>query len=170
MTSDAVSSRRKVASAAKGYQPGMLLNQTKGMRFGSKVHEHFEKITWLDELHDLADQLPDPEDVVVTKLTAGTRTRGDGGRVTVDGYTRKSEQISQVRKSLRTGGREVISGGGQEDERRAKYRWHFFETVMIEPRDLRADLDRAEPAARSDDDKNEPKDDQASAKDSKRKK
>lgn len=44
---------RKVASSAKPYHPGETLGQGRGMRFGNVVHQHFEKITWLDDLPDL---------------------------------------------------------------------------------------------------------------------
>ncbi len=46
---------RKVASGAKKYQAGTILNHGKGMRFGNYVHQHFEKITWLDALPELPD-------------------------------------------------------------------------------------------------------------------
>lgn len=47
---------RKVASGAKKYEAGTLLNHGKGMRFGNLVHRHFEKITWLDALPALDNQ------------------------------------------------------------------------------------------------------------------
>ncbi|MBT8037022.1 MAG: UvrD-helicase domain-containing protein [Verrucomicrobiae bacterium] len=47
---------RKVASGAKKYQAGTLLNHGKGMRFGNIVHQHFEEISWLDALPELDDQ------------------------------------------------------------------------------------------------------------------
>jgi ATP-dependent helicase/nuclease subunit A len=47
---------RKVASGAKKYEAGAILNHGKGMRFGNLVHRHFEKITWLDTLLELDDQ------------------------------------------------------------------------------------------------------------------
>ncbi len=47
---------RKVASGEKKYEAGVILNHGKGMRFGNFVHQHFERITWLDELPDLGNQ------------------------------------------------------------------------------------------------------------------
>jgi len=44
---------RKIASAAKESEIGSLLESSKGMAFGNLVHQHFEKITWLDELPEL---------------------------------------------------------------------------------------------------------------------
>ena len=43
---------RKVASVADDYLPGLLMQQGhgEGARFGTEVHELFEKVTWLDDL------------------------------------------------------------------------------------------------------------------------
>lgn len=48
---------KRMASGMKEYKPGMLLNKGRGMRFGSLVHQHFEKVTWLDDLPDLGEEL-----------------------------------------------------------------------------------------------------------------
>lgn len=49
---------RKVASIADDYQPGLLLEQGsgEGARFGTEVHELFEKVTWLDESQDVGSR------------------------------------------------------------------------------------------------------------------
>ncbi|BDS08876.1 DNA helicase [Oceaniferula spumae] len=48
---------RKIASGAKESKIGSLLESGKGMAFGNLVHAHFEKITWLDEMPELDDQV-----------------------------------------------------------------------------------------------------------------
>ncbi len=47
---------RKIASAQKESTIGALLESSKGMAFGNLVHQHFEQITWLDELPELDDK------------------------------------------------------------------------------------------------------------------
>lgn len=47
---------RKIASAQKDAKMGSLLQGGKGMNFGNIVHQHFEKITWLDEMPELDDK------------------------------------------------------------------------------------------------------------------
>ena len=48
---------RKIASAQKELPVGSSLVGNKGAVFGNLVHQHFEKITWLDELPDLGQQV-----------------------------------------------------------------------------------------------------------------
>ena len=47
---------RKIASAQKESVIGTLLGSSRGMAFGNLVHQHFETITWLDELPELDDK------------------------------------------------------------------------------------------------------------------
>lgn len=47
---------RKIASAQKESTVGSLLESGKGMAFGNLVHQHFESITWLDELPELDEK------------------------------------------------------------------------------------------------------------------
>ena len=47
---------RRIASGSKSYEPGLLLRNARGTRFGNVVHQLFEKITWLDELPSLGDE------------------------------------------------------------------------------------------------------------------
>jgi Tfp pilus assembly PilM family ATPase len=88
--------------------------------------------TWLDELYDLSEQLPPPEDVLVTQLNFGKRPAG-GGQITVTGYTQEDQQISDLRKALRTEGRKLESAGERYNTQRKEYRWQFKEAVLIDP-------------------------------------
>jgi len=64
---------RKIASDSKKYRPGELLKKGKGMRFGDAVHDHFEKISWLDELPELPDT---PAGRAVSKCLEQNEIRG----------------------------------------------------------------------------------------------
>lgn len=91
-------------------------------------------INWLNELQNLSRQLPPPEDILITQLSAGTRVPR-GGEIAIEGYTREPALITEIQQRLRVDNRKVISKGGQDDIRREKdkYRWRFDETVIIEP-------------------------------------
>lgn len=88
-------------------------------------------ITWLDELYELSDQLPPPEEVIVTQLNFATRSPS-GAQMTIGGSTKEPDQLTVVRNSLGYGGRRVVSEGTQDDSRQKDYRWLFKETVLIE--------------------------------------
>ncbi|MBP88262.1 MAG: hypothetical protein CMJ64_16350 [Planctomycetaceae bacterium] len=102
-------------------------------------------ITWLDELSDLSERLPPPEEVIVTHLNFATRIP-KGAQIVVDGLAKDSEQVTDVRNSLRANGRRLLSTGEQDAPRGDEYHWQFKETVLIEPGENR----RKEPAALQD--------------------
>ncbi len=99
----------------------------------AKVIEQFVAgdITWLDELYALSQELPPPEDVILTQLNLSTR-QPRGAQIVLDGYTRDSSQFNALRESLRREGRSVISTGTQDDARRKDYHWRFKETVLLD--------------------------------------
>jgi Tfp pilus assembly PilM family ATPase len=100
-------------------------------------------ISWIDEMYRLARDLPSSEDIILTQVTLTTRAPS-GGQIILDGFAREHEQIRNVEDSLRNDGRQVVSTGGQYDERRSDYHWRFKETVVIEP----TDQAKAAPAAK----------------------
>jgi len=106
-------------------------------RADSKAVETFleSDILWLEELDQLSRRLPSADDVLITKLDMSTRMPA-GGQIVLDGYTREHGKIQDVVEASRSGDRQVVSTGGQYDERREKYRWHFKNTVLIEPQPI----------------------------------
>jgi Tfp pilus assembly PilM family ATPase len=102
-------------------------------------------ITWLDELYNMAEQLPPAEDAIFTQLNVSTRQPA-GGQIVLDGYTREAEQLSQLRDALRVGERSIVSTGTSDDARRKDYHWRFKETVLLKQT---ISLDKPEPSVKS---------------------
>jgi hypothetical protein len=105
-------------------------------------------VTWLDEMYSLAERLPPSDEMVVEAMTAGIRPAG-GGQITLEGLVREPDVVEAIDEALRAGGRKVISESVRDTQRQEKYKWHYKETVMIEPgsETTAAGADRERPPA-----------------------
>ena len=101
-------------------------------------------ISWIDELYRMSRELPSAEEMILTQLTTSTRLP-EGGQVVLDGYAQEHDQIFGVGEKLRGPGRQVVSTGGQYDERREAYHWRFKETVLIDPQTGPAEASNEQP-------------------------
>ncbi len=87
---------------------------------------------WLDELYKLCDTLPQAEDLLVSRLSVGTRTP-QGGQIDISGFTDETSAIGRIDDALRSEGRQVVSASSGRDLRRTDYQWAFKKMVVLKP-------------------------------------
>ncbi len=112
-------------------------------------------IVWLEEMKDISERFPPPEDAIITQLIAGTASKG-GGRMFLDGSVRESEVIGKLEDSLAAGTRTVESAGGRPDTASPNYAVKFKETVTfapLEPEEITSPAAEEPPAKDASEDK-----------------
>lgn len=89
-------------------------------------------ITWLDELREISEKFPSPEDGIVAKLSFGPASRGGtGGMVSLGGNVRSSAQLGELEGKLRDDNHRVDLGNGRYDERNSRLPWTFSGTIGV---------------------------------------
>lgn len=123
---------QRLAGRQEGLKKAVATAEQRSTEAGA-VEEFLESdIPWLDELYRLSEDMPPPEEVIVTQLTLSTR-QPNGGQMVLDAYTRDYDGVQALERALRASDRRVFGSGTGEDPRRDKYPWRAKETVTIEP-------------------------------------
>ncbi len=94
-------------------------------------------VTWLDELHELANRLPDADHVILDKLTVAVDPE-KGGRMSLQGHVVRPDVIAKFEDSLRYGDNVVAGKKGIVDEKRKDYPY-LLETTIVVPPDVQKD-------------------------------
>ncbi len=87
-------------------------------------------IVWLDELSNLAKQLPPPQDAILNSLRVGANAVG--GEIRLEGLVRAPALIDQLGRKLRDDHHRVESQQGAQSDKAARYGWRFKSSVVIE--------------------------------------
>ncbi|HPM84814.1 MAG TPA: hypothetical protein PLF81_29115 [Candidatus Anammoximicrobium sp.] len=90
-------------------------------------------VNWLEQLVDLSEKFPSPEDAIVDTATFSSLTDGGGGQVFLEGYVRDPAVIEGMESRLRDAQHQVTGGGTQFDERQPELRWQFKEKIVVLP-------------------------------------
>ncbi|HEV3023014.1 MAG TPA: hypothetical protein VGX76_11115, partial [Pirellulales bacterium] len=90
-----------------------------------------QDVNWLDELRELATDLPKPQEVQLTRLKMSLAP--DGGRIELDGLMRETSTAGAFEAGLRDEhhhiqGRNIIQDASQQG-----YRWKFVSTLTATP-------------------------------------
>jgi len=88
---------------------------------------------WLDELREMSDEFPPPEDAIVVQMRMASREQGGGGAIAFEGHVRDSTVIDDMEESLRDERHGVGAGNREKNDSREGYQWRINETVIISP-------------------------------------
>ena len=109
-------------------------------------------VTWLDELTRLATQIPNADDLMLTKLETvpddRNRARNGGGdrrrrgKIRMEGVARDDGVVDDLVTSLRDESHHTSSDGLRQDSRDQDYPWRFTAEVIV-------DLPESEPATKA---------------------
>jgi Tfp pilus assembly PilM family ATPase/Tfp pilus assembly protein PilN len=101
-------------------------------------------IAWLDEMRELAQELPASKDVVLTGLRFSAHP--EGGMITMDVRGRESSVIAAMEKNLRDKHHVVEGRGRSQDGQNRKYSWSWKTSVQVAPQ-TKDDYLQRKPAA-----------------------
>lgn len=92
------------------------------------------EVIWLEQLAELSERFPKPEQAIVERFSSRTRREG-GGEIVLDGFVDEHNTISELESSLRDAAHRVIGTGGQHEKPETAYPWQFKETLLLSPLD-----------------------------------
>ena len=93
-------------------------------------------INWLDELRELASDLPRQQDVIITRLTMTVGQNGgatDGGKIELEGLMRETSTSGVLEAGLRDDYHNVQGRNLTQDSGQPGYGWKFASTVSVSP-------------------------------------
>ena len=88
-------------------------------------------IAWLDEMKELAEEMPSAKDVVLTQLRFSAHP--EGGLVTMDVRGRESPVIAAMEKGLRDKHHVVEGKGRNQDTQNKNYSWQWKTSIVVAP-------------------------------------
>jgi Tfp pilus assembly PilM family ATPase len=105
-----------------------------------------QDVNWLDELRELATDLPKPQDVLLTRLSMSVAP--DGGKIDIEGLMRETSTAGLFESSLRDDYHHVQGRGSMtQDAAQQGYRWKFASTVTAAPQSPEDYRKRGKPVA-----------------------
>jgi Tfp pilus assembly PilM family ATPase len=97
-------------------------------------------VNWLDELRELALDMPPSRDVLLTRLTMGTTAAAPTGRpgaytaqMDLEGLLRGADSAAQLEAALRDEFHTVQGRSLQQDSSRPGYSWKFISIIAAKP-------------------------------------
>ncbi|HEV3022283.1 MAG TPA: hypothetical protein VGX76_07435, partial [Pirellulales bacterium] len=88
-------------------------------------------VNWLDELRELALDMPPAQNVLLTRLNMGST--GAVGQIDLEGLLRGAESAAQLEAALRDEFHSVQGRNLQQDSSREGYAWKFTSTIATKP-------------------------------------
>lgn len=111
-------------------------------------------VNWLDELRELALDMPPSRDVLLTRLNMGTagvsnvgRPASNTGQIDLEGLLRVADTAGQLEAALRDDYHTVQGRSLQQDASRPGYQWKFTTIVAARPESNESYRKHAEEAA-----------------------
>jgi Tfp pilus assembly PilM family ATPase len=88
-------------------------------------------VNWLDELRELALDMPPARNVLLTRLNMGST--GAAGQIDLEGLLRGADSAAQLEAALRDEFHSVQGRNLQQDASREGYSWKFIATIAARP-------------------------------------
>lgn len=88
-------------------------------------------VNWLDELDELAADLPSGREVLLSRLTMGGM--GGGGQIDMEGVLQRATTASVLESRLRDESHQVLPRTIQQDASKRGYGWKFTSSVVARP-------------------------------------
>lgn len=88
-------------------------------------------VNWLDELRELALDMPPAQNVLLTRLNMGAT--GAVGQIDLEGLLRGADSAAQLETALRDEFHSVQGRNLQQDASREGYSWKFISTIATRP-------------------------------------
>ena len=93
-------------------------------------------VSWLDELRELAIDMPSSEEVLLTRLTMSQHD--DGGQIDLDGLARDATAAANLESKLRDEKHRVQGRGLTQDTSKENYGWKFTTSIVLATQDAEA--------------------------------
>ena len=102
-------------------------------------------IAWLDELRELAIELPPAQEVMLTQLRLSSRK--EGGEMILEGVVKQPSAIDALEKSLRDQHHSVEGLGRHQESQIKNYGWRWKSSVVVTPQEKEDYLRRSKKTA-----------------------
>jgi hypothetical protein len=125
--------------AATSKKKDETLGKAKELYLAAQAIENWAKqdINWLDELRELANDLPKQQDLLLTRMnmTAGQNpgAASGAGRIELEGLMRETSTAGLLEAALRDDAHHVQGRGMTQDTSQRGYGWKFASTITIDP-------------------------------------